>query len=94
MPMFRKKPVVIEAHRFSGSSSEVRAFEQWFAGHEFLYPVVCTRDLRQLEIKTPGGVVLADPGDWIIKGVAGEFYPCKPGIFSDTYEDASETSDD
>lgn len=41
----------------------------------------------KLEIKTPEGVMTADLGDWIICGVQGEFYPCKPDIFEATYEE-------
>lgn len=40
----------------------------------------------EIEIKTLEGVMLANPGDWIIKGVKGEFYPCKPDIFEATYD--------
>ena len=39
-----------------------------------------------LEIVTLEGTMYASPGDWIIRGVAGEFYPCKPDIFAATYE--------
>ena len=41
-----------------------------------------------LLIKTPEGTMRADPGDWIIRGVKGEIYPCKPDIFEATYEPA------
>lgn len=39
-----------------------------------------------IDIKTPEGTMCADPGDWVIRGVKGEFYPCKPDIFAETYE--------
>jgi hypothetical protein len=40
----------------------------------------------RIEIPTPEGTMTASPGDWIIRGVKGEFYPCKPDIFAATYE--------
>lgn len=44
----------------------------------------------KLKIKTLEGVMTADIGDYIIKGVNGEFYPCKPDIFEKTYEEVKE----
>lgn len=77
---FRKKPVVIEAVRWSGSNwHEVLAF----AGHD----AVSTNGLL-LFVKTMEGE-LSDPipsGHWIIKGVVGEIYPCAPAVFDETYE--------
>ena len=79
---FRKKPVVIEAIQWTGSNlDEMRKFMSknkpaW--GSEG-YP-------DALYIYTLGGTHRADIGDWIIKGVKGEFYPCKPDIFEQTYE--------
>lgn len=77
---FRKKPVEVEAVRFeAGDTLSVLQFigndtqAAWAMGHA-------------IEISTLEGVMRADPGDWIIKGVKGEFYPCKPDIFEATYE--------
>lgn len=80
MPMFRKKPVVIEAVQFDGT----------FASVESMQIPSCSQDLgsHTLEIETLEGVMTAQSGDWIIKGVKGEFYPCKPDIFAATYEPA------
>ena len=80
MPMFRKKPVVIEAVQFDGTFASVE---------EMLIPS-CSQDLgsNTLEIETLEGVMTAQPGDWIIRGVKGEFYPCKPDIFAATYDAA------
>lgn len=80
MAMFRKKPVVIEAVQFDGT----------FASVEAMQIPSCSHDLgsRTLEIETLEGVMVAQPGDWIIKGVKGEFYPCKPEIFAATYDPA------
>ena len=86
MPHFKKKPVVVEAHRFTGSSTDAACFRKWFEGGEFRRSAIATCDIRNLEIPTLEGVMTASPGDWIIKGVQGEFYPCKPDIFAATYE--------
>jgi hypothetical protein len=85
---FRKKPVVIEAVQFGGSSTQAGAIKKWMEGGEYSDPPIRTRDFRSLDIQTMEGVMIASPGDWIIKGVAGEFYPCKPDIFAQTYEPA------
>jgi hypothetical protein len=89
MGMFRKKPVVIEAVKFTGSNQrEVLSFcrpnlsETALNGaQEMKLPVI---------ISTLEGELKASPGDWIIKGVKGEFYPCKPDIFEATYEPVAE----
>jgi hypothetical protein len=84
---FRKKPVVIEAIQFTGSNHRhVLSFiypdmsEVGQSGAETMkLPVV---------VGTLEGDMTAAAGDWIIKGVKGEFYPCKPDIFDATYEPA------
>ena len=80
---FRKKPVVIEAVKFSGNNYEqVKAF----LGYP---PQYIDQALTQLRIYTLEGQHVASVGDWIIKGVKGEFYACKPDIFAMTYEPAA-----
>jgi hypothetical protein len=79
MSMYRKKPIVIEARRYTRNGMEAEAVAEWCGGHQ-------TND--GCEIETAEGTMLADYGDWIICGVAGEFYPCKPDIFDATYEEA------
>lgn len=76
MPHFRKKPVVIEAIQFTGDFDEI---ERFVGGDAEL------RD-GELIVATLEGPLRAAPDDWIIKGVKGEFYPCKPEIFAETYE--------
>lgn len=92
MPLFRKKPVVIEAVRWTVDNlDEVLALASTHA------------DLLRKDFTAAGGGVIlggaliiptlegdhqANPGDWIIKGVKGEIYPCKPDIFEATYEAA------
>ena len=74
---FRKKPVVIDAVRWmTDNYNEIADF----------VGVTVSGDGSKLYINTPEGVMTAQPFDWIIKGVKGEFYPCKPDIFEATYE--------
>lgn len=77
---FRKKPVVIEAIRFNG--------ENFADVGRFMGGALHTRDMTDVIIHTLEGEMTASPGDWIIKGVKGELYPCKPDIFDQTYEKA------
>lgn len=76
---YRKKPVVIEAVQYTGKNT---ADIHEFCGANAREPVGETH----IEIITLEGVMKATPNDYIIKGVAGEFYPCKPDIFEQTYE--------
>ena len=85
---FRKKPVVIDAEQFNPSNGE-----PWPFGvvqfHDSCGPnAACAWDGKYF-IETLEGRFLATPGDWIIRGVKGEFYPCKPDIFAATYEPVS-----
>lgn len=73
---FRKIPVVIEAVQFTGNFDEIEAFVGGDAE---------SRDGKLL-VATLEGPLHASDKDWIIKGVAGEFYPCKPDILEQTYE--------
>lgn len=85
---FRKKPVVIDAVQFDGSSTQAGAIRTWIEGGEYIEPTIGTRDIRPLSIETLEGTMTASPGDWIIKGVKGEFSPCRSDIFEATYEPA------
>jgi hypothetical protein len=94
MPMFRKKPVEIEAIQFNYSQEGIDAL-RGFCGDKIGR---VTKDRHpsakgKAQIMTledgSGDMVakhIATEGDWIIKGVKGEFYPCKPDIFEETYE--------
>jgi len=79
---FRKKPVVIEAVQFTRSRASRHA------ALEFTGLAAFWRDNNggEMVIRTLEGDLIASQGDWIIKGVKGEFYPCKPDIFDATYE--------
>ena len=89
MAKFRKKPVVIEAVQWTGtpeSEVEMRAFLKGI-GAAFLRPLNGEPSVAVLiEIPTLEGKMHASPGDWIIRGVKGEIYPCKDDIFQATYE--------
>ncbi|MDP3766990.1 MAG: hypothetical protein Q8S13_03165 [Dehalococcoidia bacterium] len=82
MAKYRKKPVVIEAVQWDGQSGTANAF----FGESFGVDWVYVHDSRAIEIPTLEGRMRAQVGDWLIKGVKGEFYPCKPDIFAATYE--------
>ena len=69
---FRKKPIEVEA-------------EQWFPGKTVKGVVERAKGVYGY-IETLEGGHIVDPGDWVITGVEGELYPCKPGIFEKTYE--------
>lgn len=87
MSKFRKKPVVIEAYKLPLHDEPVPVtFDKWCEEVGF-HEWESDRDAG-ITINTLEGVMRADPGDWIIKGVKGEFYPCKPDIFEATYEKA------
>lgn len=92
MPKFRKRPVVIEAFRVPLHSPIVdhSTIDDWARLWIFLGPGEpwAVADDLGIDIKTLEGVMHASPGDWIIKGVKGEYYPCKPDIFEQTYEGA------
>ena len=83
MAKFRKKPVVIDAWQFDGSWSSASPIVQMHSGITWT-----DSDGGQLSIETLEGEMTASAGDWIIKGVKGEFYPCKPDIFAATYDPA------
>lgn len=84
---FRKKPIIIEAIQFNGENMDeikslfpdIKCFSSAI-GHFF-------------HIETEEGTMCAMKGDWIIKGVKGEFYPCKPDIFVETYEQLDESAE-
>ena len=82
MGKYRKKPVVIEAVQWTGPHGEFDYL--WLINGGAAFHMI--RESSALVIKTLEGDMRADVGDWIIRGVKGEFYPCKPDIFAATYE--------
>jgi hypothetical protein len=83
MAKYRKKPVEIEAFRLGYDNYPI-----WFLSDPTAHIVDrSTADLAiQADIKTLEGTMTANYGDWIIRGVKGEIYPCKPDIFAATYD--------
>jgi hypothetical protein len=100
MATYRKKPVEIEARQLVGSNGEVHDVYLWIENSIGSVPPPCDDEKNgggtpgvtidpadgRMIIRTLEGDMKADIGDWIIKGVAGEFYPCKPDVFEATYE--------
>ena len=82
---YRKKPIVIEAMLWDGEY-ETLYDVLWFTGIKEFY----TTDKNEIPIHTSEGTMLASVGDYIIKGVNGEFYPCKLDVFEKTYEKVEE----
>lgn len=83
---YRKRPVVIEALEWTGQNEEEI--------NKFIPPHIRVYETDGLYIVTLEGNHFATKGDFIIKGVAGEFYPCKPDIFAKTYEPVEEEAAD
>lgn len=87
---YRKKPVVIDAVQWTGeNTAEVIAFATRNPGTDTELRMIRPNAFdHKLSVETLEGYMNASPGDWIIRGVKGEFYPCKPDIFAATYEQA------
>lgn len=99
MKLFKKKPVVIEALQLTGDDQDIVVYkwaEAFVGSFDSESPMVPARGVSVdlgtgfMLIATLEGVMQAKPGDWIIRGVAGEFYPCKDDIFRATYEPVME----
>lgn len=83
-----KKPVVIEAIQWDGHNvNEIFVFTEEKASFG-----IEKGGISPLFIDTLEGIMKADIGDFIIKGIKGEFYPCKPDVFAKTYEVCNESS--
>ena len=80
---YRKKPVVVEAIQWHGVN--FIAVDEFITVHHETYP-----SQGIVKIPTLEGEMTASIGDYIIKGISGEFYPCKPEIFELTYEQVDE----
>lgn len=86
MPHFRKKPITVEARQFLNDSSNCVLLHWINEGQKAIGRSRAIWFKNKLIIPTPEGVHTASPGDWIIRGVSGEHYPCEPDIFDTTYE--------
>ena len=83
---YRKKPIVVMAVRLS--SLNIETINAWINTHSQDRVSAIDKPQCCLEISTLEGVMIAHLGDWVIQGVAGEFYPCKNEIFHNSYEAA------
>jgi len=91
MSKWQKKPLVIEAFKWTGSlGTREESAPPWFTD------AICTEDISfvlgtdQLSIETLEGTFFVSPGDYVIRGINGELYPCKPDIFHKTYDKVEE----
>ena len=94
--IYRKRPVTVEARQLDGNTANDHDIYLWIEGNvgsfDPLSEEIPTSGVSidpsdgSLMIATLEGVMRAHRGDWIIRGVAGEFYPCRDDIFRDTYE--------
>lgn len=89
--LYRKKPVVIEAIQWTGTNLEEL---KSFVGNSLVYDICDAawevgkgRPKIFMQVKTLEGDMQVEVGDFVIKGIKGEFYPCKPDIFNSTYEE-------
>lgn len=91
---YRKKPVVIQAFQWTGNESQIEDPE-WIVD-AIRKGAVCFAEEPApfaMIIETLEGYMTASPGDYIIRGIRGEIYPCKPDIFEATYEPCENTVD-
>ena len=92
---FIKKPVVIDAVQFTGTLENLKIVESFCKGNFFI-AFGFNEDMQPNArytapaIRTLEGNMKVSVGDWIIKGIKGEFYPCKPDIFEMTYDKLEE----
>jgi hypothetical protein len=94
MSRYRKRPIEVEAHRwdgtFEGAMEIIERIRDEGGTAHYRGPKI----QRELVIDTLEGRMFASPGDWVIRGVAGEFYPCKPNIFEATYEPVEDENEE
>lgn len=103
---FRKKPVEVEAMCFAIDATNATPIVDWITANDGKarhiealsiglsgagQPDATRTSPDRIAIHTLEGVITASPGDWVIRGVQGEFYPCKPDIFEATYEPVSQS---
>jgi len=94
MPKFRKIPIVIEAFKWTGGSTapvDLRLGKNWGRADVYGVPWNFEKDKEELVIfnSMEQAWIPCPVGHWIIQGVKGEFYPCEPDVFEQTYEPVS-----
>lgn len=87
---FRKKPIVIEAIKWNGYLEHI-IYPDWFE-NGFSQNGCMHSQGNEIKIDTLEGIMTVSPGDYIICGIKGEIYPCKPDIFEATYEEVRDES--
>lgn len=80
---YRKKPIVVDAMQYTGSLTNINMLLEFGSPH-------LSFSNGKIVISTLKGDIIANVRDWIIEGIDGEFYPCKPNIFEKTYEKVDE----
>ena len=92
MTLYRKKPVVIEAMQVQfGNNDVVSEIMKWAGSNVSFYNYDPEKNgFASAKVRTLEGTMFVSDGDFIIQGVNGEFYPCKPDIFEKTYEKEAE----
>ena len=94
MKTYRKKPVVVNAVQWDGSIVGATEIIDWIlsqpGNRTARYVDYDTNSSPYIAIDTLEGTMNADTDDWVIRGIAGEFYPCKPDIFADLYDEEVE----
>jgi len=96
MARYRKRPVEVEAVQWDGTAEGATPIINWILDSDATATYRCSNPVRcaqndgdtphSISIRTLEGEMRANVGDWIIRGVKGEFYPCKPDIFRQTHE--------
>jgi len=91
---YRKKPVVINTMQATIENISNGDLIEWLLCNDAPYQIITdapdgrlSEDNWRIDISTLEGTMQCSPNDWIIQGVQGEFYPCKPDIFAATYEE-------
>lgn len=82
---YRKKPVIIEAYLIS-DTNDTQEIPKWLVDAVISGKVILIDEDKKCKITTLEGVMIGDVGDYIIQGIKGELYPCKPDIFIATYD--------
>lgn len=85
MPYYTIKPIVIEARQYFGTPESAQEIIQWASSYNVTIELWVDATENHLEINTLEGIMAANPGDYIIKGITNEFYPVKPDIFEETH---------
>jgi hypothetical protein len=97
MPVFEKLPVLIEAQQWNGTATGATTIISWILNNggtaRYYAPGEWDPEwpnATYIVIDTLEGSILASPHDWVIQGIQGEFYPCKPDILNGTYREVTD----